>query len=76
MEDERVTEGPVVAVKRSNVRGAKRPYTYEQTLPAILTFRLRRGGGPYIPKALRLSRRFTESLGHHLPESWLHGQGG
>ncbi len=25
MEDERVAEGPVVAVKRSNVRGAKRP---------------------------------------------------
>ncbi len=25
MEDERVTEGPVVAVKRSNVRGAKWP---------------------------------------------------
>jgi hypothetical protein len=26
-----------------------RPYTNAQTLPAILTFRLRRGGGPYIP---------------------------
>ena len=25
VEDERVAEGPVVAVKRSNVRGAKRP---------------------------------------------------
>jgi len=29
MEDERVTEGPVVAVKRSNVRGAKGPCCFQ-----------------------------------------------
>jgi hypothetical protein len=37
-------------VHRKGANTPTRPYTYAQTLPAIITFRLRQGGGPYILK--------------------------